>query len=323
MAWMACGGVPAVADACTRGVGFVSGSGRACRVPRGAQVTCPRRVREKRVRHPVHRGVRSAVPRGDDPSTTYTFGSKTPPDDKHRRTRPPPPSFMRFDVVKTLVVPVSEPRHVSRLEGRGPKSLESWIAKPENVMSVVFEEGGVDLIRKDLWRILVVRLQFMDWELCPEFDLEVLPFNSVAAKNENAVRMRSQTLRLSQKNEKKNTKRAPPGFAGMDVWSDIECELFVRRGTGGIEDNSPVFGTTAVCASLKITIAADVPWGLRILPYFQSAGEIAIASSIDGVGKSARGRVQAAYTQWAEDGGDVGVNGVTEVVQKGEGVRVE
>ena len=91
----------------------------------------------------------------------------------------------------------------------------------------------------------------------------------------------------------------------MTVWSDIETELYVSRGAGGLDGGGAVKGTTAVCADLRITVAADVPWGLRAIPFFQNAGEAAISSSIDGVGKSARSRVQAAYEAWvAERGGN-------------------
>ena len=58
-----------------------------------------------------------------------------------------------------------------------------------------------------------------------------------------------------------------------------------------------------MCADLRITVAADVPWALRAIPFFQNAGEAAIGSSIDGVGKSARARVQAAYEAWVEERG--------------------
>jgi|TARA_B110000977_G_scaffold12890_1_gene16370 hypothetical protein len=228
---------------------------------------------------------------------------------------------MCFDVVKTLVVPVSEPRPVSRLSGSSNKSLEQWISSPENVMGVVFEEGGVEEIKENLWRILVLRLQFMDWELCPEFDLQVL--GGAKTKNSKAVRMRSEALRLVSNDENSTKKKAPPGFGNMDVWSDIECELFVKRGTGGLEDNAAVKNTTAVCADLKITIAADVPWALRLIPYFQNAGEGAISGSIDGVGKSARARVQAAYELWTKDGDESSNTRNTEKIKGTEGVKVE
>ena len=217
---------------------------------------------------------------------------------------------MRFDVVKTLRVPVSEPAAVRRLDGRSSESLERWIARPENVMGVVFDDGGVEEIAPNLWRVLVLRLAFLDWELCPEFDLAILP--DAATKHASGVRMRSDALRLaseekakaaSESNGAPRKKKAPPGFADMTVWSDIETELYVARGTGGLDGGGAVKGTTAVCADLRITVAADVPWALRAIPFFQNAGEAAIGSSIDGVGKSARARVQAAYEAWVEERG--------------------
>jgi hypothetical protein len=227
---------------------------------------------------------------------------------------------MRFDVVKTLRVPVSEPAAVRREEGRSAESLERWIARPENVMGVVFDDGGVEEIAPNLWRVLVLRLGFLDWELCPEFDLAILP--DARTKHASGVRMRSDALRLaseekakaaSESNGAPRKKKAPPGFADMTVWSDIETELYVARGTGGLDGGGAVKGTTAVCADLRITVAADVPWALRAIPFFQNAGEAAIGSSIDGVGKSARSRVQAAYEAWvAERGGNGDSRGVPE-----------
>jgi hypothetical protein len=222
---------------------------------------------------------------------------------------------MRFDVVKTLRVPVSEPSEVRKHEGTNGKSLERWIARPENVMGVVFDDGGVEEIAPNLWRVLVLRLAFLDWELCPEFDLAILP--DERAKNEGGVRMRSDALRLASERALRGrtrrtdssaaaltTKKTPPGFADMSVWSDIEAELYIARGSVGRDGGGAVEGAVAVCADLKITVAADVPWALRAVPFFQNAGEVAISSSIDGVGKSARARVQAAYEAWAMDGGD-------------------
>ena len=40
-------------------------------------------------------------------------------------------------------------------------------------MGVVFDDGGVEEIAPNLWRVLVLRLGFLDWELCPEFDLAI------------------------------------------------------------------------------------------------------------------------------------------------------
>ena len=308
-------GVGARVEAWTVRGGFPSSSGRVRRGSCGVPLTCPKvekRVRKSRIRDPPCR-VRST----EDESFTYTFGT----DESLNPQRSPPPNFMCFDVVKTLVVPVSEPRPVSRLSGSSNKSLEQWISSPENVMGVVFEEGGVEEIKENLWRILVLRLQFMDWELCPEFDLQVL--GGAKTKNSKAVRMRSEALRLVSNDENSTKKKAPPGFGNMDVWSDIECELFVKRGTGGLEDNAAVKNTTAVCADLKITIAADVPWALRLIPYFQNAGEGAISGSIDGVGKSARARVQAAYELWTKDGDESSNTRNTEKIKGTEGVKVE
>lgn len=223
---------------------------------------------------------------------------------------------MRFDVVKTLRVPVSEPAAVRREAGGSAKSLERWIARPENVMGVVFDDGGVEEIAPNMWRVLVLRLGFLDWELCPEFDLAILP--DARTKHASGVRMRSDALRLASEarvtaTESAPRRRAPPGFADMTVWSDIETELYVARDTGDSDGGGTIKGTTAVCADLRITVAADVPWGLRAIPFFQNAGEVAISSSIDGVGKSARARVQAAYETWVKDHGGGGNGDVGDV----------
>ena len=50
---------------------------------------------------------------------------------------------MRFEVRKTLRVPVPEPARVNEAAGRAPRSLERWIQRPENVMEVVFSKEGV------------------------------------------------------------------------------------------------------------------------------------------------------------------------------------
>ena len=86
--------------------------------------------------------------------------------------------------------------------------------------------------------------------------------------------MRSDALRLASEarviaaTSNAPRRRAPPGFADMTVWSDIETELYVSRGAGGLDGGGAVKGTTAVCADLRITVAADVPWGLRAIPFF-------------------------------------------------------
>ena len=292
-------GVGTRAVACAARGGAASGSGR--RPLTLAKSTWTRRVASLRRGWPS----RARAGPGEDESVTFTFETST-----QSRTVPsaraPPAHFMRFDVVKTLRVPVSEPAAVRREDGRSAESLERWIARPENVMGVVFDDGGVEEIAPNLWRVLVLRLGFLDWELCPEFDLAILP--DARTKHASGVRMRSDALRLASDARVAATanaprRRAPPGFADMTVWSDIETELYVARGAGGLDGGGAVKGTTAVCADLRITVAADVPWGLRAIPFFQNAGEAAIGSSIDGVGKSARARVQAAYEAWVEERG--------------------
>ena len=61
-------------------------------------------------------------------------------------------------------------------------------------------------------------------------------------------------------------------------------------------------GTTAVCADLRVTVAADGPWGLRAVPYFDKIGEAAIGASIDVVANGAQERVQRAFEAWVEEG---------------------
>ena len=58
---------------------------------------------------------------------------------------------MRFDVVKTLRVPVSEPAAVRREEGRSAESLERWIARgfgangADEAMQLLVDAADVDL----------------------------------------------------------------------------------------------------------------------------------------------------------------------------------
>ena len=131
---------------------------------------------------------------------------------------------MRFKVRKTLRVPVPEPARVNEAAGRAPRSLERWIQRPENVMEVVFSEEGVIPQESGEWRISVIKLPFLEWELNPEFDLRVLPKD--AAAREFGVRMVSDALRFAPEG---GLEKLPPGFAGMDIWSYIDCELFIER----------------------------------------------------------------------------------------------
>ena len=147
------------------------------------------------------------------------------PEGREELSRPSPPEkFMRFEVRKTLRVPVPEPARVNEAAGRAPRSLERWIQRPENVMEVVFSKEGVIPQESGEWRISVIKLPFLDWELNPEFDLRVLPKD--AAAREFGVRMVSDALRFAPEG---GLEKLPPGFAGMDIWSYIDCELFIER----------------------------------------------------------------------------------------------
>ena len=215
--------------------------------------------------------------------------------------RTPPPGHMCFEVTKTLRVPVPEPPPVRLADGASPRSLERWIDAPENVMGVVFTSDGIERLATDLWRVCVVRLPLLDWELNPEFDLRIL--GREGARRPGAIRMRSTRLRLAGD---ASAERLPPGFADMSIWSHIDAELYVARGTEGVDGGGAVRGTTAVCADLSIRIAADIPGALRVVPFFKEIGETAVAASLDVVGSGAQDRVQEAYEAWAtdEEGGE-------------------
>ena len=88
----------------------------------------------------------------------------------------------------------------------------------------------------------------------------------------------------------------------MEIWSHIDCELYVARGRGGVGGGGAVRWTTAVCADLRVMVAADIPWGLRAVPYFDKIGEAAIGASIDVVANGAQERVQRAFEAWVEEG---------------------
>ena len=94
----------------------------------------------------------------------------------------------------------------------------------------------------------------LDWELNPEFDLRIL--GREGARRPGAIRMRPPAWRMGSGG---SAERLPPGFADMSIWSDIDAELYVARGTGGVDGGGAVRGTTAVCADLSIRIAADIP----------------------------------------------------------------
>lgn len=200
----------------------------------------------------------------------------------------PPPNFMSFKVKKTLRVPVEEPSSVraSSPSGSSSQSLERWVQSPGNVMGVVFTADYVTQLRPDLWRIQVLRLPLLDWELSPEFDLTILP--PEASARPGGVRMISDQLRFSGE---KGVDKLPPGFASMPIWTHIDSTLYIERGGGR---------PTAVCSDLEISVAADIPGVLRMIPFFQEIGESAISTSIDVVGAGAQKRVQAAYETWVE-----------------------
>ena len=219
------------------------------------------------------------------------------PGETEEDSRPrPPEKFMRFKVRKTLRVPVPEPTRVGVHAGRAPRSLERWIQRPENVMETVFsKEGVVPLETETEWRISVIKLPFLDWELNPEFDLHI---SEDAAVREHGVRMVSDALRFAPEG---GLEKLPPGFAGMDIWSHIDCELFIERTdvndvNGGDSVSS---SNTAVCADIDLLIAADIPGVFRWIPFFEGIGESAISGSIESVGEFAQANVQSAYEQWA------------------------
>jgi hypothetical protein len=192
---------------------------------------------------------------------------------------------MRFKVRKTLRVPVPEPTRVGVHAGRAPRSLERWIQRPENVMETVFsKEGVVPLETETEWRISVIKLPFLDWELNPEFDLRI---SEDAAVREHGVRMVSDALRFAPEG---GLEKLPPGFAGMDIWSHIDCELFIERTdvndvNGG---DSASASNTAVCADIDLLIAADIPGVFRWIPFFEGIGESAISGPSSPWGSSRR-----------------------------------
>ena len=95
--------------------------------------------------------------------------------------------MMRFDVVKTIRVPVPEPRRVALANGASARSLERWIVAPGDFMGVVFTADAVAEIEENLWRIQVLKLPLLEWELNPEFDLTVL--DPSRAKRPGGVKM--------------------------------------------------------------------------------------------------------------------------------------
>ena len=200
----------------------------------------------------------------------------------------PPRDFMRFNVKKTLRVPVEEPASVraSAPPGGSRQSLEQWVQSPGNIMGIVFTADYVTQLEPDFWRIQVLKLPLMEWELSPEFDLAILP--PEASARPGGVRMISDELRLSGA---AGTSKLPPGFANMPIWTHIDTTLYIERVAGK---------PTAVCSDLDIGIAADIPGMLRMIPYFQEIGEGAISGSIDVVGAGAQRRVQRAYDQWVK-----------------------
>ena len=223
--------------------------------------------------------------------------------------------MMRFDVVKTIRVPVPEPRRVALANGASARSLERWIVAPGDFMGVVFTADAVAEIEENLWRIQVLKLPLLEWELNPEFDLTVL--DPSRAKRPGGVKMVCEdALRLEPASASASAfaaaadadadasprSRLPPGFDSMEIWSHIDCELYVARGRGGVGGGGAVRGTTAVCADLRVTVAADIPWGLRAVPYFDKIGEAAIGASIDVVANGAQERVQRAFEAWVEEG---------------------
>jgi|AntAceMinimDraft_5_1070358.scaffolds.fasta_scaffold21956_1 hypothetical protein len=90
----------------------------------------------------------------------------------------------------------------------------------------------------------------------------------------------------------------------MPIWTHIDTTLYIERGAGK---------PTAVCSDLDICIAADIPGMMRMIPFFQDAGEGAISASIDLVASGAQRRVQNAYTAWvAQDAAAAAAAAATE-----------
>eukprot|EP00227_Mantoniella_beaufortii_P013645 CAMPEP_0197577804 /NCGR_PEP_ID=MMETSP1326-20131121/2295_1 /TAXON_ID=1155430 /ORGANISM="Genus nov. species nov., Strain RCC2288" /LENGTH=206 /DNA_ID=CAMNT_0043140923 /DNA_START=170 /DNA_END=786 /DNA_ORIENTATION=+ len=135
----------------------------------------------------------------------------------------PPPNYMNFTVKKTLCVPVREPAAAAADRSL---SLNEWMQSPGNVMGVVFTADYVKQLLPDLWRIKVLRLPLLDWELSPEFDLNILPPETSAIPG--GVRMISSQLRFAADESKG---KLPPGFANMPIWTHIDTTLFIERGT--------------------------------------------------------------------------------------------
>ena len=212
-------------------------------------------------------------------------------------SRPSPPEkFMRFKVRKTLRVPVPEPARVNEAAGaRRVRSSDGFNA-PENVMEVVFSEEGVIPQESGEWRISVIKLPFLEWELNPEFDLgsyRKTPPRAAGVRRADGERC-PQVRSRGRPGEK-----LPPGFAGMDIWSYIDRELFIERladdDDGG--DGGGARSRTAVCADIDLAHRGGHPGG-RWIPFFEGIGESAIAGSIESVGEFAQANVQAAYEQW-------------------------
>ena len=73
-------------------------------------------------------------------------------------------------------------------------------------METVFsKEGVVPLETETEWRISVIKLPFLDWELNPEFDLRI---SEDAAVREHGVRMVSDALRFAPEG---GLEKLPPG----------------------------------------------------------------------------------------------------------------
>ena len=228
--------------------------------------------------------------------------------------RTPPPGYMCFEVTKTLRVPVPEPSPVRLADGASPRSLERWIDAPENVMGVVFTSDGIERLATDLWRVCVVRLPLLDWELNPEFDLRIL--GREGARRPGAIRIVPPAC---------DSPGTPPPSGYPGVRGHVHMERHRRRALRRARHRGR--GRRRRRARDHRGVRGPLHPHRRGHPgraprraLLQKNRETAVAASLDVVGSGVQDRVQEVYEAWATnvEGGERG-----EETERGEGTREE
>ena len=209
---------------------------------------------------------------------------------------PPPPGYA-FDVVKTIRVPVPEPRRVARGQ-RLARSLERWIVAPGALWAS--SSPPTPWQRSRPWRIGSSGSPC--WVGARRFDLTVLDPSRAATGGEWCARTRCGSGRVRPSVRRRRDADADASresaAPGSTRWRSGPRLRAVRRARRGRRRRSAVRGTTAVCADLRPV--ARTSSGLPC--DFLRPDRRHHRGVIDVVTNGAQERVQRAFEAWVEEG---------------------